>query len=165
MSTGFLTKKQVPLPHNRYTTVWPIRKATSIPQDGGSVRLLAAGVSVGKGGIPLDGGQAGDCSVVNIPLEWGILIIEGFTRNSRLSLAEMVLNRQPIKPVTVLFWTVLVFLSVLVAFALLSPPTGWTETALFSWVPRWFKQFVVGHSSILPGGFKTSFQCRHQQIS
>jgi len=79
-------------------------------------------------------------ALVNIPLEWGILIMEGFKRNRRLSLAGVVLNRQPIKAISVLLWTVLVFLSVLVAFALLSPLTGWTETALFSWVPRWFEQ-------------------------
>jgi hypothetical protein len=75
-------------------------------------------------------------ALVNIPLEWGIMIMEGLKRNRCLSLTGVVLNRQPIKSVSVLLWTVLFFLSVLVAFALLSLVTGWTETALFGWVPR-----------------------------
>lgn len=79
-------------------------------------------------------------ALVNIPLEWGIMIMEGLKRNRCLWLTGVVLNRQPIKSLSVLLWTVLFFLSVLVAFALLSPVTGWTETALFGWVPRWFEQ-------------------------
>jgi uncharacterized protein len=79
-------------------------------------------------------------ALVNIPLEWGLMLMEGYKRNGRLSLGGVVLNCQPIKTGSALLWTVLVFLSVLVAFTLLSPLTGWTESVLFGWIPRWFEQ-------------------------
>jgi uncharacterized protein len=47
-------------------------------------------------------------ALVNIPLEWGIMFIEGYKRNGRLSLAGVVLNRQPLSAFSVLlrrFWS------------------------------------------------------------
>jgi uncharacterized protein len=79
-------------------------------------------------------------ALVNIPLEWGVMIVEGYKRNGCLSLNGIVLNRQPIKVGSILLWSVLVFLGVLAAFVLISPLTSWSETALFGWVPVWFEQ-------------------------
>jgi membrane protease YdiL (CAAX protease family) len=79
-------------------------------------------------------------ALVNIPFEWGVMILEGYKRNGRLSLEGVVLNRQPMKARSILLNTVLVFLAVLAAALLLSPLTGWAETRLFGWLPGWFEQ-------------------------
>ena len=79
-------------------------------------------------------------ALVNIPLDWGVMILEGYKRNGRFSLEGVVLNRQPMKARFILLNSVLVFLAVLAAFLLVSPLTGWAETRLFGWVPGWFEQ-------------------------
>jgi membrane protease YdiL (CAAX protease family) len=79
-------------------------------------------------------------ALINIPMEWGVMIVEGYKRNRCLSLEGIILNRQPLKAGSMLLWSLLVFLGVLIAFVLTSPVTNWSETALFSWVPGWFEQ-------------------------
>jgi uncharacterized protein len=78
-------------------------------------------------------------ALINIPFEWGVMLYAGHKRNGRLSLEGVVLNREPMRLTTILWTTVLVFLSVLVLYLLSGPATYWTQTNLFAWLPVWFE--------------------------
>jgi hypothetical protein len=75
--------------------------------------------------------------VILLPFELGLLLYQGHKMNGRLSLAGVVLNREPIP-----FWQYVVFVPLLVlwggaAFVGLSPLDDDLLRTFFAWLPSW----------------------------
>jgi uncharacterized protein len=82
--------------------------------------------------------------VVLIPLELGILLVQGYRRHGRLTLADVVVWRQPL-PWTTFAWLVplLVVWGGLV-FIGLSPLENLFASRLFAWMPAWSLPSTAG---------------------
>ncbi len=81
-------------------------------------------------------------AVVIIPFELGLLLWLGKKRNGRLSLDGVVLYREPM-PARDWAWLVPVLvLAAFLGFGLLAAVEPAIQSALFGWLPDWFRQLI-----------------------
>ena len=100
--------------------------------------FIAVAAPLREAGMPPIGSFVLIAVLVLIPLELGYLLFRGRQRNGHLSLAGVVVNREPLSLRSYALWIPALFI---VSFALFTVvgmvTTDWIKEGFFAWVPAW----------------------------